>query len=172
MPMDTRGGYTVFFDADKQAAMLEDLIAEFEPSLRQEAFLKVAQTMVSEGILTRRQWVEHAHEHDTEFEHLPLDLRTEVIPWWRDEIFKAWFFQKVNLLDVTEEEKRLMDVVFWGKLAEKMAGGNMEALKLFSKVRIESAKGGDASQELQAELRAFAKQEGGEHGWGTETAEA
>lgn len=165
------GPFDVALDSEKNGILMDDLIDEFVPTPRQQAFAELAQMGVAMGLLTRRQWLEKQDEHPV-FASQPLDLRREVISWFRDGIFEGWLFRALAAFELSDWEKTLMDAVFWDKISHKMATGNMDALRLYSKIRIEGNSGAGDMEELRSEAQAWLREASDEGGFGSVVPEA
>ena len=148
------GPFDVMLDEERRGTIMEDLIDEFEPTQRQQAFAELAIACVDNGLLTRRSWIKHQNEHP-EFERQPLMHSLEFVKWWNDAVFQGWLFRQLSAFELTEWEKTLMDAVFWEELALKVKGGNIDALKLYSKIRIEKQSGNGDMDALKDEVQAF-----------------
>ena len=148
------GPFDVMLDEQKRGVLLDEMIDEFVPTLRQEAFLEHARECMDNGLLTRRAWLKAQDNHPV-FAEVAIHHSAEMAKWWEDEVFKGWLFRKLLAFEISEWERTLMDAVFWEKLANLMATGNLDALKLYSKIRIEKQDGNGDMDSLRNEVKGF-----------------
>lgn len=106
----------------------------FKPTVRQEILYHMAieLRMGSKRIASLPQWIAAANA-SAEMGGHPRITFSEFERWCKDKAFLAWFYAPL-IYAPNEEDKRVLDGLFYEVLAEQMAAGTVSAMTLHAQV--------------------------------------
>jgi len=155
---------------DPLDAQIEKMIEDFKPSARQDAFREHAELCIKNKVCTLPRWIELTKEEDEDIgiprafcgirQHM---THREWRMWNRSgPEFDQWFWHSFDYGAISTRELALIDQKFWNAIAEGVANGDPDKMKMYARIRAVGENGKPGEQE--EELRAWAQPK--KSGWG------